>query len=320
MIKSLNLNFSKLLIVFCSMLFSCQSNALEIALSFDDAPQASGPILTGSERANRLIQSLKSKNVQEVAFFCSNILNFSEEDQIRIRNYAEAGHIIANHTASHLNFYNPLVTVNKLIADIQEADKKLSVFPNYKRWFRYPYLRQSKFKLNSSNNRDVEIFLEKEKYKHGYVTIETYDWYLNLLIKQDIEKGINPDIDKMKEAYISMLWDGIEFYDTLAKMVLNGRSPKHIILLHENDINALFIGDLIEHIRSKGGKIIPISEAYTDPIASKELDLIPYSQRRIRAIAKHSNYQGTVISQYEDEENIDKLYKKIMKKCRVPCR
>lgn len=199
------------------MLLSFQVYSLEIALSFDDAPLASGPVLTGAERANKLIEALKEKKVQEVAFFCSNLQNFAEEDKARIRNYAEAGHIIANHSASHLNFYDFFVDAKKFIADIQEADVKLSVFPNYKRWFRYPYLRQAKYKFSANNDRDVERYLEKEKYKHGYITIETYDWYLNKLVKEDIEKGIKIDYEKIKKAYISMLWDSITFYDNLAK-------------------------------------------------------------------------------------------------------
>ncbi len=292
-------------------IYSVQTHALEVALSFDDAPLGNGPILTGTERANKLTQALKENNVQEAAFFCSNIENFSEEDKTRIRHYAESGHIIANHTTSHPDLQSPTISAKAFIADIIDADKKLSAFPNYKHWFRYPFLRQSSSIVNQENNRTVEAFLEKEKYKHGYITIETYDWYLNKLVKQDIEKGIPPSLDKLRQVYLTMIWDGILFYDNLAKDVL-GRSPKHVILLHENDMSALFIGDLIAHIRSHGGKIIPISEAYTDPIADHTLDAIPYSQRRIRAIARQKNYDGKLISQYEDDTNIDKLYRSMI--------
>ncbi len=309
----INIFFLKLLSIFYLTLCAFQANALEIALSFDDAPLPDGSVLTGAKRTKTLIQTLKEKKVQEAVFFCNSLQNFNKKDRARIRNYSEAGHIIANHTASHIDFYAFLVDAKKFITDIQEADSKLSIFPNYKRWFRYPYLRQSKYKFSTDNDQNVEIYLEKEKYKHGYITIETYDWYLNKLVKEDIENGIKLDNEKIKKAYISMLWDGIIFYDNLAKNVLDGRSPKHIILLHENDVNALFIGDLIDHIRSNGGTIIPITEAYSDPIADLSLDLIPYSQRRIRAIARSKNYKGNTISQYEDTKNIDKLYRAVVR-------
>lgn len=311
-LKKLNIFFLKLVVVFYLLLFPYCANALEIAISFDDAPTPSGPIFTGAQRAEKLIQVLKEKNVRQAAFFCSNLQNFNEENKVRIRNYAEAGHIIANHTASHMNLYALFVDAEKFIADIHEADIKLSIFPNYRRWFRYPHLRQSKYKLSVENNREIESYLAKEKYKHGYITIETYDWYLNKLVTTDIDKSVKLDNEKIKKAYISMLWSSIIFYDNLAKDLL-ARSPKHIILLHENDINALFIGDLIDHIRNNDGKIITINEAYLDPIADASFDLIPYSQRRIRSIARYKKYKGTMISEYEDEKNIDKLYHQIVR-------
>lgn len=303
--------FLKLSLIFYLVLFSCCANTLEIAISFDDAPTPSGPILTGIQRTDRLIQVLKAKNVPQAAFLCSNLQNFNEENKVRIRKYAEAGHVIANHTASHMNLYALFVDAKKFIADINEADIKLSIFPNYRRWFRYPHLRQSKYKFSVENNREIESYLEKQQYKHGYITIETYDWYLNNLVTKDIQKSIKLDNEKIKIAYISMLWSSIIFYDNLAKDLL-ARSPKHVILLHENDINALFIGDLIVHIRNNGGKIITINEAYLDPIADSSLDLIPYSQRRIRSIARYKKYKGKIISEYEYEKNIDKLYHQVV--------
>lgn len=48
------------------MLFSFRIHALEIALSFDDAPLASGPDLMGIEHVNKLIEAKKLiANIQE---------------------------------------------------------------------------------------------------------------------------------------------------------------------------------------------------------------------------------------------------------------
>ena len=71
----------------------------------------------------------------------------------------------------------------------------------------------------------------------------------------------------------------------MAKEVL-GRSPKHVLLLHENDLAALFIKDLIKHIRESGGKIISPAEAYKDPIADFIPNVLMNNQGRIAAIAK----------------------------------
>jgi peptidoglycan-N-acetylglucosamine deacetylase len=282
-------------------------HALEIALSFDDAPRPDGALFTGTERTWRLIDILQEKGVSEVAFFC-NTIHFNDEDQARLKRYAAAGHLIANHTATHLNLLDPNIGENRYIADIQQADDQLSQLSNFRRWFRYPYLRQST-QINTANNLAIERFLQNQQYTHGYVTIETYDWHLNNLIRQDIEKGRVMDYDALKQVYIDILWDSIVFYDTLAKKIL-GRSPKHVILLHENDMNALFIGDLIDHIQENGGTIIPISQAYTDNIANPKWDSIPLSQRRIRALAKSKHYRHSTVSLYEEESAIERRYQK----------
>ena len=299
--------------LFCSLLsltlllvvYPGKGYALEIALSFDDAPKADGAIFTGTERTQRLIETLRKKGVSEVAFFC-NTIHFSDDDQARLKRYAAAGHIIANHTATHLNLLDPAIDEKQYIKDIEQADEQLSQLPNFRRWFRYPYLRQST-QINAPNNTAIERFLQNRQYKHGYVTIETYDWHLDKLISQDIQQGRVMDYAALKQIYIDILWDSIVFYEALAKKIL-GYSPRHVILLHENDINALFIGDLIDHIEKNGGVIIPISQAYADDIADPKWDGIPLSQRRIRALAKLKQYRGSTVSLYEEESAIERRY------------
>jgi peptidoglycan/xylan/chitin deacetylase (PgdA/CDA1 family) len=299
-LSRLLLSFTLLLVVYPG-----KGYALEIALSFDDAPKADGAIFTGTERTQRLIDTLREKGVSEVAFFC-NTIHFSDEGQARLKRYAAAGHIIANHTATHLNLLDPSIDEKQYIKDIEQADEQLSQLPNFRRWFRYPYLRQST-QIGAPNNAVIELFLQNRQYKHGYVTIETYDWHLDKLIRQDIQQGRVMDYAVLKQIYIDILWDSIVFYDALAKKIL-GHSPRHVILLHENDINALFIGDLIDHIEKNGGVIIPISHAYADDIAAPKWDGIPLSQRRIRALAKLKQYRGSTVSLYEEESAIEQRY------------
>ena len=273
----------------------------DIALTFDDAPRSDTIYLNGVERTDKLLQVLKEKNVKQVAFFC-NTFDFRSDDQERIKKYSNAGHVIANHTAHHIDYQKS--TFDQFTADFLEAEQKLSSFPTYQKWFRFPYLKQGL--LDSSRNQ-IHMFLEKNNYKHGYVTVETYDWELDRLFQTDVASKRPIDLYKVRDVYLKILWDGIQFYDNLARKVL-GRSPKHVILLHENDVNALFIGDLIDLIRKNNGQIVSIDEAYRDSIAKREFDLLPFSQRRMRSLAKYEKYQGSTVSQWEDEQEIAKLY------------
>ena len=279
----------------------CANPTFEIALTFDDAPRPDTAYFTGAERTNKIVQVLKEKDVRQVAFFC-NTFAFTKDDSERIKKYSRAGHIIANHTAHHIDYQKS--TFDHFTGDILEAERTLATFPTYKKWFRFPYLRQGF--LESSRNQ-IHRFLEKSSYQHGYVTVETYDWELDRLFQQDVAKGKKVNLDELRRIYLQILWEGIEFYNDLSMKVLK-RIPKQVILLHENDINALFLGDLVDIIRSKQGRMITIEEAYKDPIAATEYDLLPFSQRRLRSIAKHDNYSGSTVSKWEDEDEIAKLY------------
>lgn len=93
----------------------------------------------------------------------------------------------------------------------------------------------------------------------------------------------------------------------LAREVL-GRSPKHILLLHENDLAALFIGDLISKIREEGWKIISPVEAYQDQIATMIPDTLQNNQGRVGAIAAARSYKKPLSHPSENQEYIDRLY------------
>jgi hypothetical protein len=84
------------------------------------------------------------------------------------------------------------------------------------------------------------------------------------------EAGKTVDYEKLRHLYITMVWERIEDSQALAYRICN-RKVKHMLLLHENDLAALFIGELINHIRKQGWKTIPIEEAYQDPMATMSL-------------------------------------------------
>ena len=108
--------------------------------------------------------------------------------------------------------------------------------------------------------------------------------------------------------YVESLWDSIQFYDGIATEVL-GRSPKHVLLLHENDLAAIYIADLVQHIRSKGWKVISPVEAYQDPMAKVERDLVFTKQGRVAALAHDAGIsQDKLRHKSESTEYIDMLF------------
>ena len=81
-----------------------------------------------------------------------------------------------------------------------------------------------------------------------------------------------------------MLVETAEFQERIARDTL-GRSPAHVMLLHETDIAALFIADAVAALRARGWQIVTADEAFRDPIAAVEPDTTYLGGGRVTAIA-----------------------------------
>jgi len=181
----------------------------------------------------------------------------------------------------------PSIAFGGRIALTFDDDQMLSTMKGFTKWYRYPYLDKGE----TQESRDkIWIAIQKMGYFDAYITVETYDWHLNSVLNQALHEKKQVNLESFKNLYISHVWRMIQFHDDLARKVLD-RSPKHVLLLHENDLAALFIDDLIADIRSKGWKIISPQEAYSDPIAIQERDTTFRYQHRLVAIARFKKYQ-----------------------------
>ena len=71
-----------------------------IALTYDDAPRGDSA-MSGDDRAALLISGLEAAGVEQAAIFVVTSRIDSPARLARIQSYAEAGHVIANHTHTH---------------------------------------------------------------------------------------------------------------------------------------------------------------------------------------------------------------------------
>ncbi len=279
------------------MLFtSISTYSQEIAITFDDVPRPDSTLFSGEERTQKLISTLKKYNVPDVFLFVTTN-NITKKSKQRVKAYTDAGFYLGNHSNGHFSANRE--NVETYISDITVAHDKLKNFDNVVPFYRYPYLKEGK----DIKTRDrIRQHLREMNYQNGYVTIDNYDWYMDSLLQTALSKGKSVDYVALKNAYVATLWESILFYDDIAQKTL-GRSPKHVLLLHENDIAALFIGDLIKHIRLQGWKVISPKEAYTDPIAFNVPDVLFNGQGRVAAIAKSKGWDEKLLRDVGSSEN-----------------
>ncbi|GGY36605.1 polysaccharide deacetylase family protein [Parvularcula lutaonensis] len=274
-----------------------------IALTFDDAPRGDGPVLSGAMRTDMLVRRLFEARAVPSAFFVTT-KGFEEglDGVERIETYAAAGHLIANHSHSHPWLHQ--TDVETYLADIDEAERRLARFENRRPWFRYPFLDEGR---QDVEKRDaVREALAERGLMSGYVTVDTYDWHIDRRWRQAAAEGKSVNLAALREVYVSMIVDAAEHYDAMAEEWLD-RQPAHVLLLHENDLAALFIGDAVKALRQAGWEIISPDEAYDDPIADELPETTFSGMGRVAALAADRGASGAEVFDHwsADEAAID---------------
>jgi peptidoglycan/xylan/chitin deacetylase (PgdA/CDA1 family) len=260
-----------------ALLFAAAPAAAEkrIALTFDDVPRNSGAFLTPDRRTKMLIAGLRKAGVRQAAFF----INPSQiGDAVRgdgaahIRAYVAAGHVIADHSFTHPHLTG--LSAEAYLADIDRAEKWLKAQPGRRPWFRFPFLDEGG--RDKAKRDAVRAGLAARGLRNGYVTVDGYDWNIEALTVAAARAHKRIDMKALHDLYVETMVGAADFFDGLARRTLD-RSPAHVLLLHETDLAALFIPDLVKALRQDGWRIVTADEAYADPIAAAMPD-VPSAQ------------------------------------------
>ena len=281
--------------------------AKRVALTFDDVPRHAGAWFTPDERTAKLIDELDKAGVEQAAFFVTPG-NLEKEHgtggEARIASYVAAGHVIANHSNSHL--WSSRTDTADYLADIDKAAEWLEGRDGYRPWYRFPYLDEGGRDLDK---RDAyRAGLAERGLMNGYVTIDNYDWALDGFANRAKRDGREVSEAKLCALYAETLVDTSNFYDDIARAHLQ-RSPAHVLLLHETDIAANCIGTLVAAYRADGWEIVTADEAFDDPIAHIEPDTWFLGSGRIAAIA-HVNGVAPreLVHERTDEQELERLF------------
>ncbi len=276
-----------------------------IALSFDDAPRGNGPRFSGAQRTQALIAALAKAQSGPCVFFVKTEFLDRAQDRSRIEDYAAAGHLIANHTHTHP--WASRTETNTYIADIDAAATRLQGFENWRPWFRFPYLDEGR---PLEKREALRTALAKRNLRNGYVTVDNYDWYLEAQWMGAVRAGRSVDLETLGAIYVEVLLGAVAFYDRIGTEVL-GRTPAHVLLLHENDLAALFIGDLIRALRHEGWTIISPDTAYQDPVAAQVPKTLKTRQGHVAALAIDEGLDPRTLTHLAiEEDQIDALLAK----------
>lgn len=270
-----------------------------IALSFDDVPRQPGAFLTPDQRTQGILSGLAAAGVKQAVFFVTTG-NLDKPEgkggEERIMMYSGAGHVIANHSHGHRRLSQ--ISAGDYLEDVDRAAAWLRNRPGNRPWFRFPFLDEGR--ADKAKRDAVRAGLAQRGLANGYVTVDGADWNMESLTVAASKAGKHMNMKALRALYVDTMVGAADFYDGLARRTL-GRSPAHMLLLHETDLAALFLPELVAALRKDGWEIITADEAYADPIARASPDTPSAQGTRTEAMAWE---KGLPTPRWYERENV----------------
>lgn len=281
------------------------TGAPQVAITIDDFNWFDVPQMSAEKRNRSLLEALKSHSVKAAIFVCGKFVD-NDTGQRLLSAWDKDGHLIGNHSYSHL--YYPRASFEQFSQDVLRGEAVINKQSQFRKFFRFPFLKEG----DTVEKRDrMRQFLKANGYRNGHVTIDASDWYVDERLRARLKKSPNADTAPYRDYYLNHIWERSRYYDELSVKVL-GRSVKHTLLLHHNVLNGLFLGDLLDMFKKKGWKLINAEDAFGDAVFSSSPNVVPAGESLIWALAKETGRYEKLLrypgedSRYEQAE-MDRL-------------
>jgi peptidoglycan-N-acetylglucosamine deacetylase len=270
----------------------------QIAITMDDPQVKPAYGLSAVEVNRRILDALEKHKIKAGLFVCGMRVDSQDGKQL-LSTWNDAGHMLGNHSYSHLFLHSQKVTLAAYCDDIAKGEAVISGYSQFQRRFRYPFFKEG----DTAEKRDgVRKFLADRGYRHGRATIDASDWAIDDRLTKRVAKDSTADLAPYRKFYLDHLWERAQFYDDLAVKAL-GRRPAHTLLVHHRLLNALFLGDVLDMFQKRGWEPISAEKAYNDPIYQKQPNILPAGESLVWALAKETGKFEPVL-RYPGEDDV----------------
>lgn len=235
----------------------CFATEREIALTIDDLPfvgannKNANSVKRSNDRIQSIIQTLVDHKIPATGFIIGEAV--TKEQLPLLEEFRASGVALGNHTYSHKSLNN--LSAEKYIADIDRADKKLTPLMTEPKYFRYPYLAESK----GEKKQQVYDYLAEHQYTIAPVTIDSKDYNFNARLLAIPWQKRAQNLKQIQTRYLEYVWN--QTLKAEARAEKNGTTGKQILLIHANLLNSHTLGQLIDMYQKNGYTFIGLNDA-----------------------------------------------------------
>ncbi len=249
-------------------------SAKTVAVTIDDLPFVSG--IEGGEGKGIEATHAVSSNRKLLAVLAGHqvpvtglvnqlgVEGLGEAGPGILRDWIARGFDLGNHTYSHpdfdeltlAQFEDEIVRGESGFLPLMQAAKRSSKF------FRFPFNHTGDTK---EKHDAAEAFLKARGYRTAPCTIETEDWLFNATYARAHLKKDEATAARVRRDYLTFAAAEIDYFTRLNKEVL-GYEPPHILLIHDNPLNADVMAELLGLFEKRGYQFVSLTEAEADPV------------------------------------------------------
>lgn len=261
----------------CSLLvglvvMTASARAQQIAFTWDDLPAHSAlpPGETRVEIGKKLIAAMKAAKLLPVYGFVNGIS--TEEQPLStpmLKEWRDAGFLLANHTWSHMNLNQHSLEDWK--ADVLKNETLLNSYMGTGdwHWLRFPNLGEGD---TPEKREGARRFLAEQRYRIAGVTMSFGDYLFNDPYARCVAKNDSTAISQLEASYLAAAEATID-YDREMSKALYGRDIPYVLLMHVGGLDARMLPRLFKLYRDRGFSFIRLEDAVKDPFYKNDLDL-----------------------------------------------
>lgn len=233
-----------------------------VAITVDDLPKGgdgSAPSFDAVFAMNeRLLRPFKDGRIPLTGFVNAHHELTLGPDKLRrlLDLWLDAGAELGNHTYSHPDINN--VSLADYTADIVKGEPILRAALGARgrtlRYFRHPYLHAG---ATAEAKSGLQRFLDDQGYRVAPVTLDNSDYIYAALYTRPEHR------ERVRREYLPYMESVVEFFERRSVDVA-GREFPQILLLHDNQLNADLMPELLDMFRRRGYRFVTLGEALAD--------------------------------------------------------